>query len=115
MARRRLESYNKTWLGLIAVGVVAVIVGAMLIANAANVGHRHYTAKFLQAAALQTGNPITIGGIQVGKVTSMTLAGDHVEAGLEVRDDIALGTNSKVPRPASTASMARWVSEDQRR
>ena len=62
MARGRLESYNKTWLGLIAVTVVGVIVGAMLIANAANVGHRHYTAKFLQAAALQTGNPITIGG-----------------------------------------------------
>ena len=55
--RRRLESYNKTWLGLIAVAVVAVVVGAMLIANAANVGHRHYTAKFLQAAALQAGQP----------------------------------------------------------
>ncbi len=109
MARRPLESYNKTWLGLIAVAVVAVIVGAMLIANAANVGHRHYTAKFLQAAALQTGNPITIGGIQVGKVTSMTLAGDHVEAGLEVRDDIALGTNSKAVIKVATILGSRYL------
>lgn len=110
MARRRLESYNKTWLGLIAVTVVAVIVGAMLIANAANVGHRHYTALFLQAAALQAGNPITIGGIQVGKVTSMKLAGDHVEAGLEVRDDVVLGTNSKAVIKVATILGSRYLS-----
>jgi virulence factor Mce-like protein len=109
MARRRLESYNKTWLGLIAVAVVTVIVGAMLIANAANVGHRHYTAKFLQAAALQAGNPITIGGIQVGKVTSMKLAGDHVEAGLEVRNDIALGTNSRAVIKVATILGSRYL------
>ncbi|MBB3747668.1 virulence factor Mce-like protein [Mycolicibacterium sp. BK634] len=109
MARRRLESYNKTWLGLIAVAVVSVIVGAMLIANAANVGHTHYTAKFLQAAALQTGNPITIGGIQVGKVTSMKLAGDHVEAGLEVRNDVVLGKNSKAVIKVATILGSRYL------
>ncbi|OYN77091.1 MlaD family protein [Mycolicibacterium sphagni] len=109
MARRRLESYNKTWLGLIAVTVVAVIIGAMLIANAANVGHRHYTAKFLQAAALQTGNPITIGGIPVGKVTSMKLAGDHVEASLEVRDDVVLGKDSKAVIKVATILGSRYL------
>jgi virulence factor Mce-like protein len=109
MARGRLESYNKTWLGLIAVAVVTVIVGAMLIANAANVGHRHYTAKFLQAAALQVGNPITIGGIQVGKVTSMRLAGDHVEAGLEVRNDIALGKDSRAVIKVATILGSRYL------
>ncbi|MCV7177413.1 MlaD family protein [Mycolicibacterium sphagni] len=109
MARRRLESYNKTWLGLIAVTVVAVIIGAMLIANAANVGHRHYTAKFLQAAALQAGNPITIGGIPVGKVTSMKLAGDHVEAGLEVRDDVVLGKDSKAVIKVATILGSRYL------
>ncbi len=109
MARRRLESYNTTWLGLIAVAVVSVIVGAMLIANAANVNHRHYTALFLQAAALQTGNPITIGGIQVGKVTSMKLAGDHVEAGLEVQDDVALGKDSKAVIKVATILGSRYL------
>jgi virulence factor Mce-like protein len=104
-----LESYNKTWLGLIAVAVVTIIVGAMLIANAANVGHRHYTAKFLQAAALQTGNPITIGGIQVGKVTSMRLAGDHVEAGLEVRNDVALGKDSRAVIKVATILGSRYL------
>ncbi|BBX09919.1 MCE family protein [Mycolicibacterium aichiense] len=109
MARRTLESYNKTWLGLIAVAVVTVVVGAMLIANAANISHRHYTAMFLQAAALQVGNPITIGGIQVGKVTSMKLAGDHVEAGLEVRDDIALGKDSKAVIKVATILGSRYL------
>ena len=106
---RRLESYNATWLGLIAVAVAGVVVGAMLLANAANVGHRHYTAKFLQAAALQAGNPITIGGIQVGKVTSMKLAGDHVEAGLEVRDDVVLGADSKAIIKVATILGSRYL------
>ena len=109
---RRLESYNKTWLGLIAVVVVSVVVGAMLLANAANVGHRHYTAKFLQAAALQPGNPVTIGGIQVGKVTSMKLAGDHVEAGLEVRDDVVLGADSKAIIKVATILGSRYLALD---
>ncbi len=109
MARRRLESYNKTWLGLIAVAVVSVVVGSMLIANAANVGHRHYTALFLQAAALQAGNPVTIGGIQVGKVTSMKLAGDHVEAGIEVRNDVALGKDSRAVIKVATILGSRYL------
>ena len=81
--RRPLESYSKPWLGTIAIAVVAVLIGAMLLVKAAGVGYRHYTAQFLQAAALQAGNPITVAGIQVGEVTSMKLVGDQVEAGLK--------------------------------
>ena len=47
--------------------------------------------EFLQAAALRAGNPITVAGIPVGEVTSMKLAGDHVEAGLKVRNDVVAG------------------------
>ncbi|WP_006244359.1 MCE family protein [Mycolicibacterium tusciae] len=110
--RRRipLEERNKTWLGIIAVTVVAVVIGAMLLVKVANVGYRHYTAQFLQAAALQVGNPITIAGIPVGEVTSMELAGDHVEAGLKVRDDIALGAQSSASIKITTILGSRYLS-----
>ena len=92
--RRRLESYNKTWLGFIALAVVAVVIAASLLAKLLGVGYTHYTAEFLQAASLRPGNPITIAGIEVGHVTSMKLDGDHVEAGLTVRNSVALGKNT---------------------
>ena len=81
---------------------MTVVIGAMLLVKVADVGYRHYTAQFLQAAALKVGNPITIAGIPVGEVTSMELAGDHVEAGLKVRDDIPLGAQSSASIKVTT-------------
>ena len=109
LCARRLESYNKTWLGLAALAVTGVLIAAMLLINAAHIGYRHYTAEFLQAAALKPGNPITVAGIPVGKVTSLELAGDHVEAGLEVRNDVVLGQNSKAIIKITTILGSRYL------
>ncbi|MCT7658441.1 MCE family protein [Mycobacterium deserti] len=108
--RRPLENRNKTWLGVVAVTVVALLIGAMLLVKVAGVGYRHYTAHFLQAAALQVGNPITIAGIPVGEVTSMELAGDHVEAGLRVRGDVPLGAQSRAIIKITTILGSRYLS-----
>lgn len=107
--RRPLESYSKIWLGVVAVAVVAVLVGALLLVRVADFGYRHYTARFLQAAALQPGHPITVAGIPVGEVTSMELAGDHVEAGLKVRDDVVLGEDSWASIKVTTILGSRYL------
>jgi len=107
--RRPLESHNTTWLGLIAVAVVAVVIGAMVVVHTLGVGYRHYTAEFLQAASLRAGNQITIAGIPVGTVTSMKLAGDHVEAGLKIREDIVLGKNSRAAIKVATILGSRYL------
>jgi virulence factor Mce-like protein len=107
--RRPLESFNPVWLGLAAITVVVVLVAALLTIKAADVGYRHYTARFLQAAALRTGNPITIAGIPVGEITSMKLAGDHVEAGLKVRDDVVLGKDSRATIKITTILGSRYL------
>lgn len=107
--RRRLESYNRAWLGFGAIAVVAVLIASMLTVKMADVGYRHYTARFLQAAALKPGNPITIAGIPVGEVTSMKLAGDHVEAGLKVRNEVALGKDSRATIKVTTILGSRYL------
>ena len=109
LKKRPLESYNKTWLGFIAAAVVAVVIGAMLTVHLIGAGYRHYTAEFLQAAALRAGNPIAVAGIPVGTVTSMKLAGDHVEAGLKIRDGIALGKDSKATIKVTTILGSRYL------
>jgi phospholipid/cholesterol/gamma-HCH transport system substrate-binding protein len=109
LKKRPLESYNKTWLGFIAAAVVAVVIGAMLLVHALGVGYRHYTAEFLQAASLRPGNPIVVAGIPVGEVTSMKLAGDHVEAGLKIRDNVDLGKDSKASIKVTTILGSRYL------
>lgn len=107
--RRPLESYSKTWLGVVAVVMVSVLVGALLLVRVADFGYRHYTAHFLQAAALQPGNPITVAGIPVGEVKSMELKGDYVEAGLKVRDDVVLGEDSRASIKITTILGSRYL------
>lgn len=107
--RRPLESYSKIWLGVVALAVVSVLIGAILMVRVADFGYRHYTARFLQAAALQPGNPITVAGIPVGEVSSMELKGDYVEAGLKVRDDVALGEDSRASIKITTILGSRYL------
>lgn len=106
---RSLETYSKTWLGVVAVAVVTALVGALLLVRVADFGYRHYTAHFLQAAALQPGNPITVAGIPVGEVVSMELKGDYVEAGLKVRDDVVLGEDSRASIKITTILGSRYL------
>ena len=107
--RRPLEDRNKVWLGAVAVGVVVVLIGALLLVQAADVGYRKVTAQFLQAAALRPGNPVTVAGIPVGEVLSMELAGDHVEAELTVRNDVALGEDSRAVIKVTTILGSRYL------
>ncbi|WP_238395389.1 MlaD family protein [Mycolicibacterium sp. CBMA 295] len=97
------------WLGVTAIAVVAVLIGAMLIVKVADVGYRQYTARFQQAAALKAGNPITVAGFPVGEVKSMKLAGDHVEAKLKVRNDVPLGKDSRAVIKITTILGSRYL------
>ncbi|MDM4139711.1 MULTISPECIES: MCE family protein [Mycobacterium] len=107
--RRPLESYNRTWLGLAGLALVAVLVAVSLGIKLLGIGYTHYTAEFLQAATLRPGNPITIAGIEVGHVTSMKLDGDHVEAGLSVRNNIALGKDTRAVIKVMTILGSRYL------
>jgi phospholipid/cholesterol/gamma-HCH transport system substrate-binding protein len=112
LTKRPIESYNTTWLGFIAAAVVAVLVGSLLLIHALGAGYRHYTAEFLQAASLRSGNPIMVAGIPVGNVTSMKLVGDHVEAGLKIRDNVALGRDSRASIRVATILGSRYLALD---
>jgi virulence factor Mce-like protein len=109
LRRRPLESYSRTWFGLIGLAVIAVLVAVSLGIKLLGIGYTHYTAEFLQAATLRPGNPITIAGIEVGHVTSMNLDGDHVEAGLTVRDNIPLGKDTKAVIKVMTILGSRYL------
>jgi len=106
---RPLESYNTTWLGFGALVVVAVVVAAALFVKVLGFGYTRYTAEFAQAAALAPGNPIVVAGIEVGHVTSMRLAGDHVEAGLTVRNDVPLGRETRAKIQVMTILGSRYL------
>lgn len=107
--RRSIDSYSRMWLGVIAIAVVSALIGVLLIVKVADIGYTNYTARFLQAAALKVGNPVTVAGIPVGEVKSLSLAGDHVEARLTVRNDIDLGEDSRAVIKVTTILGSRYL------
>lgn len=110
MARAKtLEDRNKTMLGLIALGVVAVLIAAMLLISALGLGYKDYTAQFSQGGALRPGDQVTVAGIQVGRVTTMKLAGDHVAVGMKIKDDVHLGQDTRAIIKVTTILGARYL------
>ena len=107
--RRPLESHHPTWLGVLAIVVVAGLIGALLLVKVADIGYKQYTAQFSQAGALRPGNPITVAGIPVGEVATMKLAGDHVVAKLKVRNDVHLGNESRAYIKITTILGSRYL------
>ncbi len=106
---RRPEDYNATWLGFTALAVIGVLVAAAVGVKALGIGESDYTAQFAQAASLQPGNIVTVAGIEVGTVRSLTLAGDHVEVAFTVKDDVKLGKDTKASIQLQTFLGGRYM------
>lgn len=79
---------NPIPIGIISIVVIALVVLAAL--NSANLpligGGTTYTAKVREAAGLESGDTVRIGGVKAGKVSDVELAGDHVRVDFRVRD-----------------------------
>ncbi len=110
MAKKRtIEDLNRTVVGLVALAVLVVVLATMVIITKVGPGYRTYTAEFLQAANLQTKNPVTVAGIPVGTVTGLKLSGDHVTATMRIEDNIAVGRDSRAVIMVTTILGSRYL------
>ncbi|MGJ6122011.1 MCE family protein [Mycolicibacterium sp. Y3] len=57
---------------------------------------RNYEAYFTDAGGISPGNDVAVSGIKVGKVTSVTLAGDQAKVGFTVDRNIKVGNQTLV-------------------
>lgn len=107
--RREIEDWNKTLVGAVALGLLTVLLAALVIVSRVGPGYHRYTAEFAQAAALQPKNPVTVAGIPVGTVTGLKLSGDHVIVTMRVRNDVALGKDSRAAIMVTTILGSRYL------
>ncbi|MGB8403908.1 MAG: MCE family protein [Mycobacterium sp.] len=107
--QRVLEDYNKFWLGVIGLTVIVVLVAAVVLVSVLDLGKKQYTAEFAQAAAIKSGNAVTIAGIPVGEVQDVTLAGDHVVVTFKADKNVRLGTETHAAIKLTTILGARYL------
>ncbi|MEZ0367247.1 MCE family protein [Mycobacterium sp. pUA109] len=107
--KRPLESYNKLWVGAMALVVIGVVSAVTVLYTTLNVGKTRYRAEFAQAANVIEGNQVTVAGIQVGTVDGVALAGDHVVVTFNVRHDMVLGSDTRVAIKLTTILGSRYL------
>lgn len=67
-------------------------------------GGRVYRAAFTEAGGLVSGDSVIVSGLPVGKVSAVTLAGDHVEVAFAVSDNaVRIGDRTRASIKAQTA------------
>ncbi|GAB2531266.1 MlaD family protein [Nocardia heshunensis] len=79
-------------------GVVVCVI-ALAVAGALYVipfGQRTYTADFKISGGARSGDEVRVAGINVGKIRSVDLVGDHVEVAFTVNQDVRVGDRSAV-------------------
>lgn len=96
-------------LGFATVLVIAVVLLGALGLGKLGLGKTEYQAEFGQAAGLSVGDQVTVAGIRVGTVTSMRLAGDRVLVGLDVDDNVHMGSATRAAVKLTTLLGARYV------
>lgn len=107
--QRPLERYNKVWLGVAAVTVIAAICAGIVGFGHFSIGKSKYRGEFAQAAQLSTGDQVTIAGISVGEVSGVELAGDRVMVDFNVRKDVHLGEQTRAAIKLTTLLGRRYL------
>jgi len=99
--------------------VLLAVVGLVLIAVIAVVafqapalfGGQTYKAEFSEAAGLQSGDRVTVAGVEVGRVTSVALDGDHVDVDFRV-DDAWVGDRTAASIEIATLLGSKYLALD---
>jgi phospholipid/cholesterol/gamma-HCH transport system substrate-binding protein len=87
---RQFRDMNPAPIGVIAIVVLIgmVVLSLNLTSLPFGSGHR-YSAAFSEAAGLRPGDRVEIGGVPVGKVTSVSLEGTHVKVSFRITNSHA--------------------------
>ncbi len=107
--KRPIESFNKLWLGTIALSVTAALIAAVVLLTTLNLGKDRYQAEFAQAANIIKGNQVTVAGIRVGTVDGVKLAGDHVVVTFNISNDVPLGGDTRAAIKLTTILGSRYL------
>ncbi|WP_132991530.1 MlaD family protein [Gordonia zhaorongruii] len=100
---------RQVWIGILgAVAIIALLVGIVGFAQA-DFGKRSYTADFVQAGGVRTGDKVRVAGIDIGEVTSTELVRDHVKIDMKVNSDVVVMQDGSAEIKLSTLLGQRYI------
>lgn len=103
-------------MNLLRVGVAGLLVVAVLVTVSLNLGairdklgKRGYTAELAQADGIRGGDPVRVSGLNVGRVTGVSLSGRHVEIKFVLDSGIRVGRKTRAGVGSANALGAKYL------
>lgn len=94
--------WDKYRTGLVACAALAFLVALVVGASRLNLGARGYHASLENTGGLRPSEPVSVAGVNVGKVTAIRLSGDKVDIDFTVDKDVKLGSDTRLEVKVST-------------
>jgi phospholipid/cholesterol/gamma-HCH transport system substrate-binding protein len=104
---------NPYTIGIVSISVLVLVLLAAFYSDDLPIigGGTTYSADFTEDAGLQSGDDVRIAGVKVGKVTDVTLEGDHVKVAFQVKN-AWMGNQSTADIKIKTLLGAKYLSVD---
>ncbi len=104
---------NPYAIGIISLSVLVLVLLAAFYSDNLPIigGGTTYSADFTEAAGLRTGDDVRVAGVKVGKVTAVSLDGDHVKVSFQVKN-AWVGDKSAADIKIKTLLGAKYLSVD---
>src|ERR1700712_1803733 len=103
---------NPVTIGAISIAAMIVLLIAAFKAGDLPLigGGDTYYADFSEAGGLQANDEVRIAGVRVGKVDSVSLAGDHVKVAFRIENGAAFGPDTRADIKVKTLLGAMYLS-----
>ncbi len=112
-AMKPFRERNPYAIGIISLSVLVLVLLAAFYSDNLPIigGGTTYSADFTEAAGLRTGDDVRVAGVKVGKVTAVSLDGDHVKVSFQVKN-AWVGDKSAADIKIKTLLGAKYLSVD---
>lgn len=105
----RPDSGSRIPLGAAGLLVIVLLLATVVTVSNLDLGATRYRAYFAQAAGIATGNQVTVAGIPVGAVKEVALAGHRVAVTFTVKNDVAVGPDTRAAVKLTTILGSRYL------
>lgn len=109
MKMKRLKHYPPFWVGLIAGGIGAVLIAAMVGFGSLGLFDNRYQAEFVNTGGVRTGDEVRVAGIPVGQITDVELDGQKVLVSFRAKPEVEIGARSTATVKLTTLLGGRFI------
>jgi phospholipid/cholesterol/gamma-HCH transport system substrate-binding protein len=102
---------NEARIGLAVLAAVVILLAGIIFLRGIDLRSKQYSLRlfYTNVSGLNTGDVVTVGGLGVGRVESMSLAGRRIEVSLSIQTKVRLPRDSRATLKSETIMGGKYI------